>query len=42
VMSRISRGRRLLAGAVTANQRAWLRGTAKSEGQREARGGLSS
>jgi RNA polymerase sigma-70 factor (ECF subfamily) len=39
VMSRISRGRRLLAGAVAANQRAWLRG-ARPVGQEEQGGAL--
>jgi len=44
VMSRISRGRRLLAGAVTANQRAWLvPGEARDpKGARTARGGTLS
>jgi RNA polymerase sigma-70 factor (ECF subfamily) len=37
VMSRISRGRRLLAGAIAANQRAWLRDDGKGERQAEAR-----
>ena len=37
VMSRISRGRRLLAGAVAANQGAWLRNDRKGEQQAEAR-----
>jgi RNA polymerase sigma-70 factor, ECF subfamily len=37
VMSRISRGRRLLAGAVAANQRAWLRGAQPAEARRPAR-----
>ena len=37
VMSRISRGRRLLAGAVATNQSAWLRGDNKGELQAEAR-----
>ncbi len=37
VMSRISRGRRLLAGAVAANQRAWLRGAQPAEARRPVR-----
>jgi RNA polymerase sigma-70 factor, ECF subfamily len=37
VMNRISRGRRLLAGAVAANQRAWLRGAQPAETHRPAR-----
>src|SRR5918911_1042772 len=37
VMSRISRGRRLLAGAVAVNQGAWLRSDHKGERQAEAR-----
>ena len=38
VMSRVSRGRRLLAGAVAAHQRAWL-GTAQARDRAQRRGG---